>query len=172
LAATLNRQADWLQAIIAEDAASPYTWRRQRAFLLQGFITGGDFNQAEAWPDRQIGTSIEHLKHRAARARFLDSAAHHWWRTYLAAEDVESAYAAWVLFLQATDRRAWAWLGAGSHTANDRGSLFEAKMRHAEINKDEIERAMAKREDKLDRKFLDCDIVNGVGPWGIQESDD
>jgi hypothetical protein len=49
---------------------------------------------------------------------------------------------------------------------NDKEAFFEVKLRHAQLNRSTLKRAMEKRQEKADKKFLDHDIVERVGPWG------
>jgi hypothetical protein len=48
---------------------------------------------------------------------------------------------------------------------NSSGSVLELKLAHVQLNRAELKQAMEKRLDKADEKFLDDDIVNGIGPW-------
>jgi hypothetical protein len=166
LAANLNGQGEWLAAAIAKDAASPFAWRHKRAMVLEGFTVNNSLPQPLAWPDGPPRTDYDELRRRSARFRYLEACAHHWWQCYLAAPDAETAYAAWVLFVRAADRRAWAWVQRDSDSANGQDAFFQMKMTHAAINKSNVSQWMEKREDKLDKNFLGHTVQNGVGPWG------
>jgi hypothetical protein len=50
--------------------------------------------------------------------------------------------------------------------ARSQDTLYRLKMIHAKINAADAMRRMEKSEDQLDKKFLDRDIQDGVGPWG------
>jgi hypothetical protein len=164
-AASLNGQGEWLATMIAADAASPISWRRKRALVLEGFTAGNGLPQPLAWPEGPLRTAHDDLKRRSARFRYLEACAHHWWRRYLAAPDAETAYAAWVLFSRAADRRAWAWIQPDADTGNNTDALYRLKMNHAQINTD-LKRWMVRREDGLDKTFLNRSVQDGVGPWG------
>jgi hypothetical protein len=97
--------------------------------------------------------------------RWSEACAHHWWRAYLDARDTVEAYAAWILFLRSADRRAWVWMREDVEARNSSGSVLELKLAHVQLNRAELKQAMEKRLDKADEKFLDDDIVNGIGPW-------
>jgi len=164
IAASLNDQGEWLTAVIAAEGVSPFGWRRKRALVLEGFTAGNTLPQPLAWPDGPLRTAHDDLKHRSARFRYLEACAHHWWRRYLAAPDAETAYADWVLFSHAADRRAWVWIEQTAAAANNNDAFYLLKIRHAEINSDFLKRWMKRRED-LDKNFLNRSVQNGVGPW-------
>jgi hypothetical protein len=166
MAASLNGQGEWLAAMIAADAASPISWRRKRALVLEGFSAGNSLPQPLAWPEGPLRTAHDDLKRRSGRFRYLEACAHHWWQRYLAAPDAETAYAAWVLFSRAADRRAWTWIQPDADTANNMDALYRLKMSHAQINTG-LERWMARHEDGLDKTFLNRSVQDGVGPWGM-----
>jgi hypothetical protein len=120
----------------------------------------------DAWPEGEIRTSYADLRRKAAGFRWTEACAHHWWRAYLAAQDADEAYAAWVLFLHSVDRRAWTWMREDIEAQKDGGdNLLNVKLMHVRLNRSELRRAMEKHLDKPDKKFLDRDIVAGVGPW-------
>ena len=163
IAARFNDKGNWLDELIADDELSELAWRRKRAAVLRGFTVGTRLPIADAWPQGEIETASDEMRRKSGRYRYSDACARHWWREYWAAEDSSSAYAAWVLFLRSADRRAWVWIG--EDWAKD-GALRELKMRHFRLNRLRLERAMEKREEKLDKEFLGRDVVDGVGPWG------
>jgi hypothetical protein len=47
-----------------------------------------------------------------------------------------------------------------------RDRLLSLKLAHVQLNRAELKRAMEKRMDKPEKKFLDEDIGQGIGPWG------
>ena len=53
----------------------------------------------DAWPNGEIKTGYADLAQKAARYRWTEACARHWWRAYLVSSDPTEAYAAWVLFL-------------------------------------------------------------------------
>ena len=51
--------------------------------------------------------------------------------------------------------------------AHDPGDgFFHLKLAHVQLNRSELKRKMGKRLEKAEQKFLDGNIVDGVGPWG------
>jgi hypothetical protein len=166
VAAHLSDRGEWFAAMTAADTTSPFVWRRKRALVLEGFAAGNSLPQPLAWPDRHLRTDHDHLRHRSARFRYRDACARYWWKRYLDASDAETAYAAWILFARAADRRAWAWMQQNADAARSQDTLYRLKMIHAKINAADAMRRMEKSEDQLDKKFLDRDIQDGVGPWG------
>src|SRR5262249_20672799 len=112
-----------------------------------------------------IRTSHAELRWTSAHFRSNEACAHHWWCAYLAAEDPIQAYAAWILFLRSADRRAWTWMREDILAKNNKDSFMELKLKHVQLNRSTLTRAMEKRQDKLDDRFLDSTIVNDIGPW-------
>jgi hypothetical protein len=171
-AAWYNGKHDWLSAMASADQASPLVWRQRRGILLAGLSTGNALPVPEAWPDGPFETDRADLRRKAARLRWGEACAHHWWRTYLASQNPEDAYAAWILFLQSADVRAWSWMrqDAGKESAGD--DLLSLKLAHVRLNRSELKRAMEKRMEKPEKKFLDEEIVEGIGPWYARHDED
>ena len=165
IAASCNGKDDWLATLIEQDQASKFAWRRERAAVLAGFTANNTLPVEGAWPDREIKTGYADLAQKAARYRWAEACARHWWRAYLASSDPTEAYAAWVLFLSSADRRCWAWMNQDIEAAQESDDFFKLKMIHARLNQRKLENALKKREDKLDKNFLDRRIFEGVGPW-------
>ena len=113
-----------------------------------------------------VRTSHANLHRKAARFRWREACARHWWRHFLAAQGAVEAYAAWILFLRSADRRAWTWMREDIGAQNHSDNLMNVKLMHVQLNRSELKRAMEKHPDKPDKKFLDHDIMIGVGPWG------
>jgi hypothetical protein len=110
-------------------------------------------------------TTLANLRWRSARFRYVEACAHHWWRTYLLAEDPETAYAAWVLFARAADRRAWAWIHKDVQSDKLEDRFYHLKMVHAEVNLSFLEGRMGKREDKLQADFVNRATQSDIAPW-------
>lgn len=164
LAAGSNGQGPWLERKMVDDAASELPWRRKRAIVLGGLRTDNTLPMHEAWPEGPSLSSTENLRLEAARRRWAEACARHWWRVFLKAEDAETAYAAWILHLNAADRRADNWR-AREFDAR-RPLLLEAfKAAHYALNIQDLRRRMSKRMEKLDRKLFSRDIGTGLYPW-------
>ncbi|MGF7000821.1 hypothetical protein [Paraburkholderia sp. GAS32] len=166
-AAVFNGRHRWLETQIEIDRTSPHVWRQKRAIFLSGFLTGDDSRAMDDWPVGPARSSVEEMKRSAARRRQDDAVARHWWRTFLAAQNSEHAYAAWVLFLQTCDRRSSVWLRRDVTASDDRGELRDKKIAHALINRSSIKRQAESREKNLNDTFLGQKIVIGVAPWGV-----
>ena len=165
IAAAYNGKTDWLATLIEQDQASKFAWRRKRATALAGFTVNNKLPVEDAWPDGEIKTGYANLAQKAARYRWAEACARHWWQAYLASSDPTEAYAAWVLFLRSADRRVWVWLNQDIEAAQESDDFFKLKMIHAGLNRGKLENALNKRGDKLDENFLDHRIFAGVGPW-------
>src|SRR5207245_1246395 len=118
-----------------------------------------------AWPEGEADTVHAAIRRKSARHRYIEACAYHWWRTFLSAPDEANAYAAWVLFLRSADRRAWTWIDDRVEAFNNGPHDGESRRQHFRLNRSRLERAMEKREQRLDREFLGHDIVEGFGPW-------
>lgn len=169
IAASYNGKSDWLDTFIKNERTSALVWHRRLAEVLAGFTANNSLPVAGAWPDGEIRTSHAKFALRSARYRWIESCAHHWWRAFLNACDPAEAYAAWILFLQSADRRAWVWIYQDLEAANDSTDFFQRKIKHFRLNHSNLKNAMKKREgnfgDKLDQHFLYHKTVQSVGPW-------
>lgn len=170
IAASFNGKAGWLSSIIVSDQASPFAWRRKRGLLMGGFVVGNTLPIDGAWPDGQMTTDHADLRRGAAQRRWLEACARHWWQTYLTALDPVAAFAAWKLFLNAADRRAWIWIRNDVEQQNNRDAFFERKLAHSQLNRSDLTKAMKDRSKKLESKFLRQNIVEGVGPWARRKA--
>ncbi len=165
IAAVFNDKLEWLNQVIEKDRVSPYAWRRARAMVLEGFRVNNSLPIAEAWPEGELETTNARVTCMSARSRWIEACARHWWNAYLDAADPSTAYAAWVLFLRATDRRSWTWIQKKIDAVSEKDDVYKQKMAHVRLNRDELKRACKEREKELDRNFLYRKIVEGIGPW-------
>jgi hypothetical protein len=169
VAASYNGKAAWLASIVEADRASGLVWRQKRALVLNGFVTANTLSVDGAWPSGEVRTHHAKLRHRSAYRRLVEGCAHHWWRSYLAAGNPVDGYAAWILFLESADPRAWVWMWEDVRAQINTDAFFDRKIRHVRLNRSRLERAMAKKLETLDRTFLGHETVNGIGPWGVIE---
>lgn len=165
LAASYNGCSDWLLQNVEIDRKSPHLWQRRRAVILSGFVSGSALPVPEAWPEGWQRTTELRLATRTAQRRFREAAARHWWRAYLYAATAEHAYAAWVLFVSSSDRRAHVWMKSDLEASKGEIAMLDIKAAHWRLNRSELKRAMNKALDKLDRTFLDDDTVTTMSPW-------
>jgi hypothetical protein len=162
--ASYNRKMSWLAQTIEAERASPRGWRQKRGALLSSFTAGNTLPDPAAWLEGEVTTHFEHLRRKAARSRWREACAHHWWRAYLSADNRTDAYAAWILFLRSADARVWIWMDE-ELAEKGYGKLGNLKYAHLRLNRAEIGRAMDKHNDRLSRNFLDTRIIEGFGPW-------
>ncbi|MGY4430943.1 hypothetical protein ACVWWO_003420 [Bradyrhizobium sp. F1.13.1] len=167
LAAAYNGKAAWIADLADADHASSLTWRQRRGAILNGLGTGYVLPVSDAWPQGEMRTDSADLRAKAARLRWREACAHHWWQTYIAAQDaVEAeAYASWVLFLRSADARAWTWMRDDLQGQANSDGFFALKFAQVQLNRAELKRAMDKTLERRDKTFLDHDIVEGIGPW-------
>lgn len=172
VAASYNGKSAWIAESVAADRASPLVWRQRRGTLLAGLGTGYALPVTEAWPEGEMHSDCAGIRRKAARLRWREACARHWWLAYLKADDPVEAYAAWVLFLRSADARAWTWMRDDVGVHYDNSDFFSLKLAHVQLNRNELKRAMDKHLDRRDKKFLDHDIVDGIGPWGKEIDSD
>lgn len=165
VAASYNGKSAWVAETALADCASAFVWRQRRGTLLAGLGVEYTLPVAEAWPDGEMRSDSANLRRKAARLRWREACARHWWRAYLKADNPIEAYAAWILFLRSADARAWIWMHDDVKVHGCNSEFFSRKLAHMQLNRNELKRAMEKHLDKWDKKFLDDDIVDGIGPW-------
>ena len=165
IVASYNDKSDWLANRIEADQASALTWKQKRAVVLAGFASNNALPIADARTDDQIQTYYADLATMSARYKWTEACARHWWQVCLKAPNPEEAYAAWVLFLSAADRRAWVWMQQEIESARDSSDLFKLKMAHIQLNLKNLEGELKTKDDKIDREFLYCEVSKGIGPW-------
>lgn len=165
LAAQLNGCSDWLEQTIARDSMSDAPWQQQRAMVLRGFKAGNTLPVDNAWPEGQAETWFQEVQREAARLQYFEACARHWWREYWKREDLEEAFAAWVLFTQCADRRALCWMRQEAEAAEIDADLRAKKVRHWRVNPQHWENGADSSSLGLDRRFLRRRTEDMVWPW-------
>ena len=165
IAASCNGETDWLLNLIKEDKKSKFAWRRRRAKTLVGMTIYNKLPVLEAWPNGEIRTDHEAHIANAARSRWLEACARHWWHVFFAADNATDAYAAWHLFLQSADRRVWIWVYREIENLENSVELDRLKRVHVQLNKSKLREAISKRYSNLDGKYLGLRIYSGIDPW-------
>lgn len=147
IAAQVNGQDAWLQDFIAIDTASDVLWRRKRAIVMEAFRASSDFPNLQ-WPQGEKTSSwdalTDHMRIWSNRAAF----AKYWWQGFVDAEDVNEAFAAWLVFLSCADRRAHVWMGKSARAANKGSELDRLRGIHLELANHVLKRRLRKREEK------------------------
>ena len=165
ISASYNSKREWLHSIIQRDRVSPYAWRQIRARILEGFDTNNALPISEAWPGGEVRTERARIAQMSARSRWREACARHWWKVYLAAREPAEAYAAWVLLLRSADRRVWVWMQEDIDSVFRSDDFLHRKIIHVRLNREKMERALKKKEEKFDQNSLYRKIVRGIGPW-------
>ena len=167
IAASYNGKADWIDALIREDQASPLVWRQRRAITLAGFTPNNQLPVAGAWPEGEMKTVHSSLRWKSARQRWIEACARHWWKAFLNTSDPAQAYAAWVLFLHSADRRieTCECIFQDKNTTKSSNSFTDLKIIHVELNRSDIKRALNKKEKELEKNFLGQRTADHIGPW-------
>lgn len=162
LAAQINDREDWLRQKIASDYQTPHLWRHQRAQILEGFRVN---NQLPIEVDEGPADLPTFRKRRILEWQRKEAQARHWWEEYWDAENIEQAYAAWVLFKAAADRRTYCWMKDRLKAAEGVEGLSKKKLTHFRLNFDQLKKSMEKQEKDLGKEFLGRKISDDVGPW-------
>lgn len=163
LAAEYNGRADWVDAW-RRGGGLAHPWREKRSAVIGGFRTGTQLPVAGAWPEGPTRTSFEALRRASAHLRWRDACARHWWRSFVAAPDDASAYAAWVLYRGASEARDIAWL-PGEYRPDETTDLGCLKSTHVTLNGRNLDRLRRKRTSKREGVFLNRSTWVGFGPW-------
>ncbi|MFZ2321752.1 MAG: hypothetical protein WAW12_17990, partial [Pseudomonas sp.] len=164
VAARVNGKEAWLDRVIQNDKASATVWRCQRAQKLDGFKSGNSF--LDVWPEGPEEDLRTSRANETAQWRHKEACARHWWNSYWTAECTESAYSAWILFMESADRRAYGWMSSETSELDEFDPTVQRRMAHANYNLSNLKSAVKKQESQMDRKFLGRRIVEGIGPWG------
>lgn len=151
--------------MIAADESSDDLWRRQRARVMNGFRSGNQLPFPDSGNDTVAPDLRTSRQQKMLRWQHREACAKHWWESYWNAKTIECAYAAWVLFSNAADRRAHCWMMHRLKAADEGDQLTQKKLCHFRLNYDRLTRAMEKHEKDLDREFLGRRIKEGIGPW-------
>jgi hypothetical protein len=164
--ASMNGARAWLDRAIAADLASGVVWREQRARILVGFTTGNALPVSGAWPEGPAEDLRTSRQRETAHWQHKEACARHWWNAYWRATAEEEAYAAWVLFLETADRRAYEWMNFEQEALDRQNPATQRRLAHFYSNESMLKSAMSKQEKKLEGHFLRRKIGEGIGPWG------
>ncbi len=167
LVAALNGQGGWLEGHMVRDSTSGLPWRLQRAATLAGFRIGNTLPMTDAWPEGQSKSWAEDVSRRSARFQYFEACARHWWDEYWRLEDLDEAYAAWVLFCKCADRRAVAWMESDATRSPNSAALLAAKRRHWQANRVSLSEGADNSRHILNRHFLNRRTEDMVWPWRI-----
>ncbi|CAN7740356.1 hypothetical protein [Variovorax sp. LjRoot178] len=146
IAAQLNGQDAWLDGLIAKDSASEALWRRKRAIVVSALRVCPDIDQLH-WPEGDKTGSWEALKDHMTRWTNRGAFAMYWWRKFKTSVSADEAFAAWHVFLNSADRRAYAQIEKTCDAAHESSELDRLRALQYELNRDVLERALRKRED-------------------------
>jgi hypothetical protein len=164
IAAELNGRNDWLDQRIQQDRTSVQTWQQRRGDVFEGFRSGNALPIEAAWP---AGPTIggQHRLVRSAQWQLAEASAAHWWKSFVAASDAETALASWTLFLGYADRRSLRAIKAWMPERVSADKLERLKRFHVVFNHGALMRAVEKREKPLADNFLGERTVRGIAPW-------
>jgi hypothetical protein len=171
LSARMNEKDAFIDNLRSADSKSPFIWRQRRGQMLAGFNGIPPYFDDAIWPSDVVSTTSAEISRDAGYFRFQESAAYHWFCVFLDSANPAEAYSAWVLFKGSADRRVQIWMQAEVDKRQSASPNLRAKLGHLSINQNNIKRAMTKREEKSEKKYLDQEIYLGIGPWrNIQRS--
>jgi hypothetical protein len=161
IACQMHGRDKWLEELINADRSSDQPWRHKRAAVLSAFHSMPAIDQLQ-WPEGQTVGSLRSLERNLLKWSNRAVLAKHWWERFLDAPDADTAFAAWYVFLSASDRRAWVWRSRRSKPQSDLDRLREL---HLQSNKDLYARTLDKAE-KSTAKFADKLFgLDAPGKW-------
>lgn len=170
VAAISQGASAWLESWIAADEVAAEPLRRKRAVMIRGYLP----TDASFRPHYREGDTVgswDWVRNRAQKMRNRSAAARYWWRSFLQAPDMRSAFCAWQVFLTCADKMAWAWMDAEIQACVEDGELWRRKMLHLSFNTSELKSALADKSTKgsntLDRHLLSWD---SPASWFVQDS--
>lgn len=172
VAAIAYDRHDWLERTVQTGRQSDLAWRRRRAITLSGFTSGANLPVHGSHPEGPDTTAADEREAVSARRRARDAQARHWWRTFVASDDPDDAFAAWILFCDSADRRALAWLRNEPWPEESQDDLSYRKTIQMDLNQREVRKKAQQQEKDGSSKFLNRSITDVVYPWfrGAQRS--
>lgn len=162
LAASLNGRSEWLQKVINEDVASGSPWRKLRAQQMQALRVGNELPLLGGWTHGEMDGPTRRESD-AARLRHKEACARYWWCRFWDAATEEGAFAAWILFKRAADRRAYAWIN--ELMPADAATTKRKRLVHWTLNESELNSAAEEAEKALRSAFLGRKTAGQVHPW-------
>lgn len=166
LAAQYNGAGDWLLSQIDKDRSSGIAWKLRRSYVLEAFTVKNPMTLEDAWPSEQLHSELAELRRWSARRRVQEAFSRHWWEGFVSSTDLITAYRSWILFLEASDRRAYLFIRDANKALAGASELNRRKWAHLMLNKHNMKRAFEEKEKKLDERFLHRDIAKEIHPWG------
>lgn len=160
--AIVNGKGDWLNRFIEKDLASDIVWRIMRGTVLRGFTIGNACPVDDDWKHSDIRTPHDALIQMSADSRNREALSRYWWNRYVEAETREEAHAAWCIFFNTADIRAFAWI---SNQFDDSITFAKEKSIHFSLNRSKLLKRMTKSSDKLGKKYLNRDKCEEIYPW-------
>ncbi|MFS8974513.1 hypothetical protein PO002_08395 [Cupriavidus necator] len=143
----LNGRDDWLAKLVDEDKRAAHQWRRKRGVMLEALRSYPKVDALD-WPMGEIVTSKDSLESRMAKWRNRGALARWWWRQFLEAKDVSSAFAAWTVFLSCADRRAYVWMKEEAQQRYKDSELDRLRSLHVGLNWQQLEKSLVAWEKK------------------------
>jgi len=168
--ATAFRRGDWIAEKARELASSPFLWRKAKGAMLatlsdldeavvDHLLSGVEEDVAGSWVERLI-PAIREKHQRNGWARY-------WYRQFLAASSWDEAYAAFTLFLNATDRRCRLWMDVEDEEARRADGFDDRKLSYRRTNEDAVDRAIDVNEKGYHSRFLTLQFKPGqLVPFG------
>lgn len=163
LVAQRTGNTPWLVRAIDDDVASGELARQARALTLVGWLDhGAELDRLRPLLDGRSGFLAEVAE--TATARLTRNArARHWFGEFLLRRDPDRAWGALRLTLRCIDRRFHLWRRPMSDAVAD----VPERWRHTLAqNRDAIDNAIRRNEDKLDAVLFGTKIAKGqLAPW-------
>jgi hypothetical protein len=151
----------WYKQLLDAGFASAVPFDFAKAAALRGFV---EEDPNATWMQLVIEDDAPWVKEVISTAQervHSEQMARYWFGRFCSCDDLDSAWAAFRLFLKCVDRRCWlwSWLELAEKRPGTRKEAF------FELNIHAIERACEENEEKLSESFLNCKVNEGLSPW-------
>ena len=166
IAARRFGRTDWLRRMVDRDEASSCPAHQQRAAFLRPILIPPDIAGDAKWPTGVAVGVFDAIHESAWILGQREAFAKHWLRQFAEAETPEAAHAAWRLFMEYADRRAYTWMRSvyESHMGTDQ-RFDSAKRRFAEQEAFNLKCTMRENEKSWSNTFATRDYTKALRPW-------
>ena len=166
IAARRFGRTDWLRRMVGRDEASSCPAHQRRAVFLRPILIPPDIAGDAKWPTGVAAGVFDAIHESAWILGQREAFAKHWLGQFAEAETPEAAHAAWRLFMEYADRRAYSWMRSvyESHMATDQ-HFDSAKRKFAEQEAFNLKCAMRENEKSWSNTFATRDYTKALQPW-------
>ena len=163
VAARIFDRLEWLERMAARDAASPCPLHQRRAAFITPLLTVPEIAGDEDWPEGETGFDCRSIAWTLAQR---EAFALHWLRAFAKAKTAEEAHAAWQLFVECADRRAFSWMdNVLENDMEGETEWQEVKQRFVGQQLRRLRRAMSDYEKNWKETIAADRFPKSLEPW-------